>query len=189
MLKELLGDLYTPEIATKIGDKKFAVVNDGSWIPRDKFNQETQSLKDQLKERDTQLTDLQKAASGNAELQAKIQTLTETNKQVQADYDAKLKQLAFDTALDKALVVAKAKNVKAVRANLDLSKVQLNGETLSGLDEQLKTLQTNDGYLFGEAAPIGSGTNTGDKGAGGGGEENPNKAMNAFIRGSVGIQA
>lgn len=187
MLKELLGELYTPEIAAKVGDKKLVVNNDGSWIPREKFNTATTEvgqLKDQLKERDTQMTELKKAATGNEALQTQIQTLTEANKQTQLDYDNKLKQANFDFAVERALVASKAKKPKAVKALLDLTKVQLNGETLIGLDDQLKTIRESDAYLFGEPGPIGDGSNP----AGGGGGNQSKSSMNDFIRASAGVQ-
>lgn len=38
-LKELLGeDLYN-QVVEKAGDKKLAVVNDGNWFPKEKFDE------------------------------------------------------------------------------------------------------------------------------------------------------
>ena len=49
-----------------------------------------------------------------------------------------------------ALRDAAAKNPKAVKALLDKEKLKLDGETLLGLEDQLKTLRESDAYLFGE---------------------------------------
>ena len=52
-----------------------------------------------------------------------------------------------DSAIQIALVAAKARNVKAVKALLDDSKITLNADgTLSGLD--VKELQKTVPYLF-----------------------------------------
>lgn len=58
-------------------------------------------------------------------------------------------QLRFDHALDSALVTAKAKNAKAVRAllNTELLKLAEDG-SVSGLNDQLEKLKKDSGYLF-----------------------------------------
>ena len=176
MLRELLGDLYTEEIAAKIGDKQLAVVNDGSWIPRAKLNEvsnEVKELKKQLEDRDRQLKDLEGKAAGNEELKTALQEAQEANKKAAEEWQAKMAQMQLDFAIEKALATAKAKNAKAVKALLDLEKVKLDGEQLLGLDDQLKAIKESDPYLFGEPGKVGSGTNP--PGAGGG-EANPWKA-------------
>ena len=53
--------------------------------------------------------------------------------------------------MDAALTAAGAKNIKTVKALLDLSRVN-QGEDgrLCGLDEQLEAVRRSDGYLFAE---------------------------------------
>lgn len=75
-------------------------------------------------------------------------------KQAQRDSEAALSKLRFDTALDKALVSAKAKNAKAVKALLDVDKLELNGEEINGLEEQLKSVKSDNAYLFDDASPL-----------------------------------
>ena len=62
--------------------------------------------------------------------------------------------MRLDAAVDRALIAAKAKNTKAARVLLDMNAVKLDGETISGLDEQIKALKTSDGYLFEQDAQI-----------------------------------
>lgn len=121
----------------------------------DKATSAANELKNQLKDRDTQLEELSKQAKGNEDLQKQIQDLQDANKQTAADYQAKLDQQAFDFSLEKALSDAKAKNPKAVKALLDKEAIKLDGDKLLGLEEQLKSLQESDGYLFGENEPPG----------------------------------
>lgn len=63
--------------------------------------------------------------------------------------------LKFDFVLDGALGTAKAKNVKAVKALLNMDGLKLNGEEIVGLKEQLDKIKTDNDYLFdsGEAKP------------------------------------
>lgn len=187
LLKSLLGDLYTDAIGAKLGDKELAVINDGSYIPRAKFTEETKALKDQLKERDKQLKDLEVKAAGNDTMKAEIQKLQDANREATESYDKKVAQLQLDYAIDRALSGHKVKNVKAAKALLNLEAIKLDGEKLLGFDDQVKTLQTSDAYLFGEATQVGSGTNPG----GAGGKEGAgaeNAGMNNFIRAAAGRQ-
>lgn len=162
LLKQLLGDLYTEDIAKAIGDKQLAIVNDGSWLPRAKYNEkdaEAKELKRQLDERDQQLKALEGKAAGHEELKAALAAAQEANKQTAAEWEAKTAQMRLDFAVEKALGEAKAKNAKAVRALLNMEQVKLDGEQLLGLQEQLDALTKSDAYLFGAPADIGSGTN------------------------------
>lgn len=60
-----------------------------------------------------------------------------------------LKQVKFDHALNDGISTAKAKNIKAVRALLDVDKISLEDDgTLSGLDEQLLKVTEENDFLF-----------------------------------------
>ena len=100
-------------------------------------------------------------------------------KQAAADWEAKAKaaekdaqeQLAalkFDYQLENALRDAKAKNVKAAKALLDMDKI-LSGDDgkIIGLDEQLKAIQAENGYLFDSEQPDKAGSGTPYKPQGG----------------------
>ncbi len=124
-----------------------------NMIPKHRFdevNEEKNELKKQLAERDAQLKELKAKAAGNEELTAKITDLEKLNKTTKDEYEAKMAALRKETAIELKLKDEKAKNVKAVKALLDLGKVSLDGDNLVGLDEQLKGLRESDAYLFGE---------------------------------------
>lgn len=83
----------------------------------------------------------------------------------EADSAKKIQDLKFDHIIENTLVSAKAKNVKAVKALLNLDALKLEGDKVVGIDEQLAALQKDNDYLFDtEKAPGGTG---GSKGAGG----------------------
>ena len=74
-------------------------------------------------------------------------------KQQNADQEkahkAELAQLKLDNAIDAALTAAGAKNGKAVKALIDVSKVKLGEDgKLTGWDDQIKAVQKSDAYLF-----------------------------------------
>lgn len=109
----------------------------------------------QIKDRDKQLDDLAKQAKDSEELTAEIERLKGENKTATEELQQKLDQQAFEFSLEKALNKAGAKNAKAVKALLDTESIKLDGETLLGLDDQLKVLKESDAYLFGEDEPAG----------------------------------
>ncbi|GED13988.1 phage scaffolding protein [Aneurinibacillus migulanus] len=150
-LKELLGEELYNQVIEKAGDNKIAVVSDGNWFPKDKFdekNNEVKELKGQLKERDKQLEDLGAKAKGNEELVKQINDLKEQNERTTKEYQEKLDKQAFEFALDKAITEAQARNPKAVKALLNTETIKLDGEKLLGFDEQIKVIRESDGYLF-----------------------------------------
>lgn len=180
MLESLLGELYTPEIAAKIGESKVAVVNDGSWIPRDKFtatSNEAKELKKQMAERDAQLETLKGKAAGNDDLLKQIDDLKKANESAQSEWTSKLQQQAKDFAIDKAIAEAKGRNPKAIKALLNLDAISIDGENIIGLAEQITAVKASDTYLFGEAAPVGGGTNP----PGGGGAIGPQAEYDACV--------
>lgn len=110
--------------------------------------------KGQVSERDKQLESLKKSKGDAESLKEQISKLQEENKAAAESYEAKIKQMTIDNAVNVALSNAKAKNAKAVRALLDLTDAQMDGETVKGLDKQLEKLKESDSYLFdGDAKP------------------------------------
>ncbi|MFP3356852.1 phage scaffolding protein [Planococcus sp. SIMBA_143] len=152
-LKELLGEELYQQVSAKAGDKKIAVVSDGNWFPKDKFdavNADNKELKSQLKDRDTQLDDLKKTAKDSKDLSDEIDRLKQENADKDTKYQEKLQQQALDAKLNEALHGAKAKNPRAVKALLDAEQIKLDGDKLLGLDNQLSALKESDAYLFAE---------------------------------------
>lgn len=157
-LKELLGEELYKQVKEKAGDHKLAVINDGNWIPKEKFddlNTEKNDLKDRIKERDTQLNDLKEKAKDSEELSQQITDLQEKNDQDAQAFQKKLESQAKDSAIELALRDAKAKNPKIAKNALDMETITLKDGKLIGIDEQLKVIQESDAYLFGEDKPKG----------------------------------
>jgi hypothetical protein len=140
------------ETAKKVLEAHKEAIKD-KYVPIERFNEvneEKKELKNQLEDRDKQLQELKVKAAGNEELTAKITELEELNKQTKEEYENKIVALKKETAIELKLKDEKAKNIKAVKALLDLEKISLDGDKIIGLDEQLKGLKESDPYLFGE---------------------------------------
>lgn len=151
-LEQLLEMGLDEEIAKKVLEAHKEAIKD-NYVPIARFNEineEKKELKNQLDDRDKQLQELKVKAAGNEELTAKITELEELNNQTKEEYENKIAALRKETAIELALKDEKAKNVKAVKALLDLEKVSLDGDNILGLEEQLKGLKESDPYLFGE---------------------------------------
>ena len=163
-LKELLGEDLFEKVKAKLGDKK-VMIDDGNFIPKARFdevNEQKNEYKKMVDERDKQLESLKEKAKGHDDLTAKLTELEELNKNTKTEYEAKMAELKKNTAIDLFLSNQKAKNIKAVKALLDMEKVSIDGDNLIGIEEQLKSLKESDPYLFGDAKPIiGGGTNPG----------------------------
>jgi hypothetical protein len=137
----------TEEQATKAAEASAEELK--GFIPKSRFdevNDTKKKLEEDIKTRDTQLEELKKVDA--AGLQQKITDLQNENKTAKEKFDADLKKLQIDNAVEKALIGAKSKNVKAVKALLDLEKAELDGETIKGLDDQLKKLKEGEDTKF-----------------------------------------
>ena len=69
----------------------------------------------------------------------------EADRKSKEDIAALKKSHAIDLAL---LNTHHAKNVKSVRANLNLENIKLDGDKLIGFDDQVESLKKSDSYLF-----------------------------------------
>jgi hypothetical protein len=162
-LKTLLGDELYNQLTAKLGDKhKVAIVSDGSYIPKETFNQVNEAkkqLETDLKDRDGQLTALKKSAGDNEELKKQIDTLQTDNKKKDEDYKTKLGDLALTSSVRLALA-GQVHDADLVIGQLDKSKIKLSddGKIIDGFEEQVKTLREGKAFLFtGEAAPTPAG--------------------------------
>lgn len=146
------------EIAQKIVDMASAEIN-GVYVTKERFNELNEAKKNAealLKERDGQLETLKKSAGDSAELQKQIEELQKANKATAAEYEGKIKQMQIDNAVDKAITGANGKNVKAIKALLNLEKAELSEDgTVKGLSEQLEALAKaeDSSFLFGTGVP------------------------------------
>lgn len=161
-LKELLGEELYQQVTEKLGDKKIDIVNDGRWIPKEKFdalNNEKNDYKSQVDNLKKELDKLQKVVEDNQDAASTIENL----KQQIADKEAALIETRKQFAIESVINDHKGKNAKAIKALLDLSNIELDDDgKVKGLEEQLKKLKETDPYLFDEVTPTGTGGSIGN---------------------------
>ena len=125
---------------------------DGDFVTKARFNEvneELRSLKKSVSDRDKQLEELKKSAGDNTALTQQIAELQKANADQQKAHEQEISALKFNNAVEMALNGAKAKNIKAVRAMLDDTKIKLDDDgKLTGFDEQIEALKKSDGYMF-----------------------------------------
>lgn len=110
---------------------------------------EVEGLKTQVGDRGKQLETLKASAGDNADLKKKIEDLQTENATAKATHESELNQLKIDFAVEKALTGAKAKNIKAVKALLELGEAKLDKDgNVKGLDEQIEKLRSGDDTKF-----------------------------------------
>lgn len=147
--EDLIAMGLTEEQAKKVMDSL-----DGNYVTKTRFNEvneENKTLKKSVSDRDKQLEDLKKSSGDNEELKKQIETLQQENANQKKAHEAEMTQLRLDNAIDAALTAAGAKNIKAVRALIDTSKVKVGEDgKLTGFDDLLSAVQKSDSYLFAE---------------------------------------
>ena len=141
-LKGILGDGYTDEI-----DRKVSAEIGKNFVAKADFNgvkAELKAAKEAVAARDGQLEELKKSSGDLAELQA-------ANQQEAEAHAAEMMRLKLDTAVDKALSTAGAKNNLAAKALLGdfLSGAKLSEDgSVEGLDRAVKALAEDAGTAF-----------------------------------------
>lgn len=134
--------------------------------------------KGELETYKNKVTDLEKeletAKNENATLQNKANTVDGLNEKISQletdktnltnELNTKLSEINKTHAIESGVRDAKARNIKAVIAQLDMSKITFENGELAGLTEQLDALKGGEdtSFLFGEVnnAPSGTQMNT-----------------------------
>lgn len=147
-LKELLGEELFKQVQEKVGDNKIAVVSDGNWIPKSKFDTVNEQKNTYKAEIDTQLAkmqELEKGAKGNDELLKQLDDFKVNNEQL----NNKIKDIKINSAIKLALIESKAKYPDLLASKIDREKITFNDkEEIVGLNEQMPILQESYKDLF-----------------------------------------
>lgn len=104
------------------------------------------------------------------ELQGQVAKLTKDLADKEAEHQAKLDGLAFDSMLREAITAARGRSEKAIRALLDVDALKASKNQAADAKAALEGLKKDSGYLFeGEEAPppYAPGTGTGGRGSSG----------------------
>lgn len=112
------------------------------------LNTKITDLESQLTDRDNQLKGLKSQVKDNDALTAKITELEEANKNAATEHQNKMNAIQKVHAVENGIRDAKAKNVKAVMALLDMEKISYADNKLTGFNEQIDALQKAEDTNF-----------------------------------------
>lgn len=166
-LKELLGEELFKQIGEKLGNKyKIDIVNDGRWIPKDKFdetNNEKKGYKEQIDSLNKELGELKEKIKDDDEVTGKIEEL---KKEIE-NKEKEMESLRKNNAIKFEVLKANPKDVKDILPHIDNEMVKIQDCKVLGLEEQIKNLKENKPYLFKEEGPVGTGGSKGNPPKGG----------------------
>lgn len=145
----LLSKGVTEEQATQIvsgmPDEKFHLTSEEKLDERyGKLKTQKEQLEADLQNANQLVDDLKKSNQSNEDLQSQIDDYKNQLEEV----NAQRKDDQKNAAIELALTQSGALDNKAAKALLDLDKMELSDDGLKGLDEQLKDLKENKGFLF-----------------------------------------
>jgi len=158
-LKSIFEDkaLTYADLEAKLKDSKdikLANLASGKYVDKDKFDKvelKANDLETQLKTANDTIKgfkdlDVEGLKKGVADWEKKYKDDTAT-------LNEKLTNQTKSSKIEIALLGAKAKNTKAVKALLDESKISLDGDNLLGINEQLEAIKKDNAYLFDDGKP------------------------------------
>lgn len=131
-------------------DKKtlnLANLANGGYVGKEKFT----AKESELAAANTTIRELQDAAKKWDGVD--VEKLKGDMAALQSKYDSDLAAAKLDNALNLALVEAKARDPKLVKALLDMSLIKQDGDNLLGLKDQLEKITGTHAYLFAEGDP------------------------------------
>lgn len=166
-LKKLIGEEAYKKVEADLNGKEL-IINDGTYIPKDKFDKLNDEKKDLQKEKDkltgdlkTAQDDLKKIQDENKKGKSSVEEqVAELNKKLQEQNDkiaAKDRELQLSKTesilkdkLSKAGIFTPEKMELAVKKfNLEIYKPDEKGE-YKEMDTEIKQLQESHKFLFGE---------------------------------------
>ncbi len=157
MLKELLGELFTDDIAKKLEGKEFIEKSElnGNYIPKDRFDEVNNAKKDLAKEVKQYQDDIKKLSEGNVDLEAIKQQLTDKTEEFnkyQQGIELKEVNAKKTNALTAKLQELNALNPKLLVKEFNLEDVSFDDNGgLVGVKETFERLQADYAPQFGEA--------------------------------------
>lgn len=116
-------------------------------VPKETFN----DINTQLKTANTTIADLKKNNADNETLQQTIKDHEATIKTQKAEYEAKVRNLTLDSAIEKALTSSKAKHTDLLSTKIDREKLVITDGKVTGIEEQIKGLKESYKDLFEES--------------------------------------
>lgn len=119
------------------------------------YKDKVTELEGKLTTKDAEISTLKTQVGDTTTLNNKIAQLETDKTNLTNELNTKVANIQKTYAIESAVRDAKAKNLKAVVAQLDMEKITYENGELAGLTEQLDALKSGEdtSFLFGEAQP------------------------------------
>lgn len=157
------------ETIDKILDENSADIGRAKSGNDDLKSQITQ-LQTQLNDKTNEYNTLKESTKDYDSLKEQITQLTTDKTNLQTELNTKVSEIQKTHAIENGVRDAKARNLKAVLAQLDMSKITFENGELSGLTEQLEALKSGEdtSFLFTDVKNAPSGTHINNPNSSGG---------------------
>lgn len=121
----------------------------------DTYKTKVTDLENDIKTKDATIVTLQSKADTVDGLNQKISQLETDKVNLTNELNTKVNKIQKDHAIEGRIRDAKGKNIKAIKALLDVEKITYENGELGGIDDQLTALASaeDSSMLFGEAQP------------------------------------
>jgi chromosome segregation ATPase len=152
------------------------------------YKDKVTELEGQIATKDGEIADLQKKVGDTDALNQQIAQLTTDKTNLTNDLNTKISEIQKTHAIEGGVRDAKARNIKAVLAQLDMTKITYENGELAGLTEQLEALKTGEdtSFLFGDAQAAPAGTHISNPPTGGGMNPPTSKTLSEAIGKALG---
>ena len=122
----------------------------------DTYKTKVADLENDIKTKDATIATLQTKADTVDGLNQRISQLETDKTNLTNDLNTKVTEIKKVHAIEGKIRDAHGKNIKAIKALLDMDKITYENEELGGIDEQLTALSSaeDSAMLFGEGKPI-----------------------------------
>lgn len=160
------------ELISKILDENSADIGRAKG-ELDTYKTKVTDLENDIKAKENEITTLKNQVGDTTALNQKISQLETDKTNLTNELNTKVSEIQKDHAIEGGIRDYKGKNVKAIKALLDMEKITFENGVLGGLTEQLDTLKgaEDSSMLFGDAQgtpPAGTHLNTPPNGGNGG---------------------
>ena len=163
-IAELLGEELSKQVTEKLGTVELAIMNNGSVVPADKYEQLKSDNKALETKYQTDISDftskLEEASKGTKDidkLKASLETLTTDNKSLMEKYQKDTLNIKLDSAIDVALLKANVdeKYVPLLKTQINKDNLKAEDDNIIGLTDSIANLQTAYPDMFGQIKKTG----------------------------------
>lgn len=143
---------------------------------------EMNQTKTELEQVKTQLQEANATLEGFKDydqIKAKVEEYKNKSEQIKNEYETKIADMQFDTALEAAINAAGGRNAKAIKALLDVEALKSSKDQTADIKAAIESCQKESTYLFGAGEPINN--PVGPTGGGAGGMDSNTAALRAAM--------